>query len=109
MKFNYFIILGICFFFIISVTADFSYEDLTFQHTMRVCNSSHCADLLILNNSFAYTDLNPSKCFELGGGIASVNFIDLLIANFPIILFVLIILSFIVLYIKKSRKEILNK
>lgn len=81
-----------------------SFEDKTYQYSLRCCNLTHCVNLYQVENiSSRYTELNPDYCYEIGG--LEQDYISLTIFYIPIIVFILLIIILIVRIIRRERRE----
>lgn len=91
----------------ISVNAiQISYEDITYSHSLRCCNATHCVNLHYINDenfTYRYTQLNPDYCYEIGG-FEKQDYPSLLIMYIAIITFIGLILIFIRRLIKRENK-----
>lgn len=78
-----------------------SYEDMTFVHSLRCCNSTHCVNLHYnANMTYRYTDLNPDYCYEIGG-FEKTDWVSSAIWILPLI----VVIGLIVIYIVKLKKR----
>ena len=70
--------------FLSTIVSSFSvsYEDKTFQYSLRCCNETHCINLN--SNLTGYTDLQTDYCYEVGGS-KNLNYIGSITSNFILI------------------------